>query len=233
MRKLVVIVALALFSTSAHAKVHEFKFGGRHIRIDVARHCKKANCVHVYERTGGSRGRASATTAVAPVVAAIPPTTASDSTPKVEPKAAEPKAEPRTEPKAEPQAAVPDERKAVARLSLPVNPADEPKAAAAPAPEPAKTTPVGLWLTEKREGKIRIEACGANLCGHQDGKPSEKVLIDMKPTEGNRWSGKIHDSRSDRTYIANISLKNPNALKVQGCVFGGLFCGGETWTRVE
>ena len=121
---------------------------------------------------------------------------------------------------------------------MPTNPADEAKTASNGNPaganaDPAKATPVGLWLTEKREGKIRIEECGQNLCGHQEGKPSEKILIDMKPGQNNRWSGKIHDSRSDRTYTANISLKNPNALKVQGCVFGGLFCGGETWTRVD
>ena len=36
----------------------------------------------------------------------------------------------------------------------------------------------------------------------------------MKPTQNNRWNGKIHDTRSDRIYTANISLKNPNALKV-------------------
>jgi uncharacterized protein (DUF2147 family) len=27
-------------------------------------------------------------------------------------------------------------------------------------------------------------------------------------------------------------MKGPNLLKVQGCAFGGLFCGGQTWKRV-
>jgi hypothetical protein len=228
MRKLIVIAALALFSTSAHAKVHEFKFGGRSMRIEVPKHCSKPSCIHVYERSGRSKKRSSTAAAVvaAPVVAALPQTTAADTAPRIEPKA---------EPKTETQSATPDERKAVARLTLPTNPADEAKTAsngslAGANADPAKATPVGLWLTEKREGKIRIEECGQNLCGHAENKPNEKVLIDMKPTQNNRWSGKIHDTRSD---TANISLKNPNALKVQGCVFGGLFCGGETWTRVD
>src|SRR5712691_9906372 len=231
MRKLIVIAALALFSTSAHAKVHEFKFGGRSMRIEVPKHCSKPSCIHVYERSGKSKKRLSTTEATVAVpattVAALPQTTAADPAPKSEPKVA---------PKAETQQATPDERKAVARLTLPTNPADEAKTASNGNPaganaDPAKATPVGLWLTEKREGKIRIEECGQNLCGHAEGKPNEKVLIDMKPTQNNRWNGKIHDSRNDRIYTANISLKNPNALKVQGCVFGGLFCGGETWTR--
>lgn len=231
MRKLIVIAALALFSTSAHAKVHEFKFGGRSMRIEVPKHCSKPSCIHVYERSGRSKKRSSTAAVVvaAPVVAALPQTTAADTAPRIEPKA---------EPKTETQSATPDERKAVARLTLPTNPADEAKTAsngslAGANADPAKATPVGLWLTEKREGKIRIEECGQNLCGHAENKPNEKVLIDMKPTQNNRWSGKIHDTRSDRIYTANISLKNPNALKVQGCVFGGLFCGGETWTRVD
>ncbi len=27
-------------------------------------------------------------------------------------------------------------------------------------------SPLGLWLTEEKEGKVRIEQCGANLCGY-------------------------------------------------------------------
>jgi len=28
-------------------------------------------------------------------------------------------------------------------------------------------------------------------------------------------------------------MKGPNALKVQGCAFGGMFCGGQTWKRIS
>ena len=30
-----------------------------------------------------------------------------------------------------------------------------------------------------------------------------------------------------------IALKGTNTLKVQGCAFGGMFCGGQTWKRVS
>src|SRR5690242_20050566 len=36
---------------------------------------------------------------------------------------------------------------------------------AGPAAQPANS-PLGLWLTEEKEGKVRIEQCGANLCGY-------------------------------------------------------------------
>ncbi len=32
-------------------------------------------------------------------------------------------------------------------------------------------------------------------------------------------------------YDSNVTLMSPTALKVQGCVLG-VFCGGETWTKV-
>jgi len=28
-------------------------------------------------------------------------------------------------------------------------------------------------------------------------------------------------------------MKGANRLRVQGCAFGGLFCGGQTWNRVS
>jgi uncharacterized protein (DUF2147 family) len=28
-------------------------------------------------------------------------------------------------------------------------------------------------------------------------------------------------------------LKGTDTLRVQGCAFGGMFCGGQTWTRVN
>ena len=97
----------------------------------------------------------------------------------------------------------------------------------------AEPSPVGVWSTEKNEGKVRIIECGDSLCGHTEGKPNEKILINMQSTQKNRWNGKIHDVRSGGTYTSNMSMKGANALRVEGCAFGGLFCGGQTWTRIE
>ena len=30
-----------------------------------------------------------------------------------------------------------------------------------------------------------------------------------------------------------VTMKGPNTMRVQGCAFGGMFCGGQTWTRVN
>jgi hypothetical protein len=102
----------------------------------------------------------------------------------------------------------------------------------APAAAPsAPTTPIGVWATEENKGNVRIEQCGANLCGYAE-KTGERILINMKP-ENSKWVGRIHDPNSGGNYDSTIAMKSPNALKVQGCAFGGMFCGGQTWKRVS
>jgi uncharacterized protein (DUF2147 family) len=161
-----------------------------------------------------SRGEtSSATAAVAPADAAAPA----------------PQARPSAAPAVEP---------ALAPVAAPA-PAPVPqKQAAAPAtstPSPANS-PLGVWLTEEKEGKVRIEQCGPNLCGYSVDKKSnqngEQVLINMKPGK-DKWSGRILDPTSGSTYDSTIALKGTDSLRVQGCAFGGVFCGGQTWTRVN
>ena len=124
--------------------------------------------------------------------------------------------------------------------------------AAAPKAKASPTSPVGEWLVEDGKSQIRVEECGANLCGYVSvaKKPNEKdrnnpnpslrgrsvvgmpILLDMKPS-GNRWNGRIYNAQDGRTYTGNISLKNGNTLRVQGCAFGGMICGNQNWSRVN
>jgi uncharacterized protein (DUF2147 family) len=124
--------------------------------------------------------------------------------------------------------------------------APAPAVAALPPPPPpprpvanaaqAANSPLGVWMTEEKEGKVRIEQCGANLCGYAVDKKSnengEQVLINMKPAK-EKWSGRILDPNTGSTYDSTIVLKGPDTLRVQGCAFGGMFCGGQTWTRAN
>ena len=111
------------------------------------------------------------------------------------------------------------------------------KQAAAPAASPSSSnSPLGVWLTEEKEGKVRIEQCGPNLCGYSVDRKSnqngEQVLINMKPGK-DKWSGRIFDPNSGSTYDSTIALRGSDSLRVQGCAFGGMFCGGQTWTRIN
>ena len=106
-----------------------------------------------------------------------------------------------------------------------------PPAPVAAAPAPAPATPLGIWATEQNKGNVRIEECGQNLCGYAE-KTGKKILINMKP-QASKWTGTIHDPDSGRNYDSTIAMKGTNALRVQGCAFGGMFCGGQTWKRVS
>jgi len=132
--------------------------------------------------------------------------------------------------------------------SPPPAPAPAPAVAAAPAqvtPQAAPAgqrphdpnSPVGVWLTEEKEGKVRIEQCGVNLCGYSvDAKSNangEQVLINMKPGKDQKWSGRILDPNTGSTYDSTIAMKGTDTLRVQGCAFGGMFCGGQTWSRLN
>ncbi len=158
-------------------------------------------------------GPSTATAAVAPADAAAPAPQAQPSPPRAVEPASAPVAAPQPTAAPQIQAAAP----------------------AASTPSPANS-PLGVWLTEEKEGKVRIEQCGPNLCGYSVDKKSnengEQVLINMKPGK-DKWSGRILDPTSGSTYDSTIALKGADSLRVQGCAFGGVFCGGQTWTRVN
>ncbi len=119
-------------------------------------------------------------------------------------------------------------------------PAPRPSVAAVvpPTAQSDPDSPLGVWQTEKKdgkEGKVRIEQCGANLCGYsidRSNRNGEQVLINMRPGN-NKWTGRIVDPGSGSKYDSTIALKGTDKLRVQGCAFGGMFCGGQTWTRVN
>jgi uncharacterized protein (DUF2147 family) len=187
--------------------------------------------------------------APAPVAPSPQPST---STATVAPTAPAPSAPPPASPPAPPiqqeatRVATPQAAPVVQPRTAPVaQPAPAPVVAAvppaAPAPTPAvqppANSPLGVWLTEEKEGKVRIEQCGTNLCGYSVDEKSnqngEQVLINMKPGKDAKWTGRIHDPNTGSTYDSTIAMKGADTLRVQGCAFGGLFCGGQTWSRVN
>ena len=221
MKRLCFLVVLMVLSSSAYAgNSLSLTFGGHRIHIEAPRHCRSTSCVSVsipgiYKGRRGDRygdedrdvtDRVKAPVAQQPAPVAVPaPATV-----------------------------------AVAPPPLPtVETAPAPAVTAAPAPTPAQiavapapaNSPLGVWATEENKGNVRIESCGDRLCGYAV-KTGEKILINMKQQDS-RWTGKIHDPDSGRNYDSTIAMKGANALKVQGCAFGGMFCGGQTWKRVS
>ncbi|MGY8632339.1 DUF2147 domain-containing protein [Bradyrhizobium sp. 14AA] len=253
------IAATALFLAStaaAHAgNSISFQIEGQHIRIETPRNCASLNCVTIVapglsdkpiklnninlKGLGGSKDDDVDTT---PAPAAQPaPAPVQQPPVQQAPVQATAPAAPVVAPAAPaPTAAAPsvDTTAQPAPAAAPAPVAAAPAPAYVPAPAPvtaapvaAPNSPIGVWATEENKGNVRVEQCGANLCGYA-AKTNERILINMKP-EGSKWSGRIHDPDSGRNYDSTIAMKGPNALRVQGCAFGGMFCGGQTWKRVS
>ena len=98
-------------------------------------------------------------------------------------------------------------------------------------------TPLGDWQTEGNNGLVRIEACGAALCGfvldaatHTKG---ETVLINMKPKNDTEWTGNVYSRSSGNSYYGTMTLKDGNTLRVEACALGSFFCSGNNWTRLR
>jgi uncharacterized protein (DUF2147 family) len=238
MKKLYIVAAFLMATTSAQAGGISFQINGERIRVEAPRNCNAISCVKVispgYTGTIGNvdlKGvgkKKDDDDVVTSAPAAPPAPTPAQAT------APQPPAPP---PAAATSAPVPTTVATAAPAREAAPPAPPPPAAAAPAPLPAAAaasnpnSPVGIWATEENKGNVRIEECGANLCGYSV-NTGARILINMKP-QGAKWSGRIHDPDSGRNYDSTIALKSTDTLKVQGCAFGGMFCGGQTWKRVS
>jgi uncharacterized protein (DUF2147 family) len=125
-------------------------------------------------------------------------------------------------------------------------------------PSYAAPAPTGEWVVANGHGHVRIENCGGALWGvvsweerpgHDTENPDPAlrgrptlgmpILLDMKPTTVNnwgnteqRWKGEVYSPENGKTYSASIWLTSPNTMRIEGCVLGGIFCGGQEWTRV-
>jgi len=234
MKKIYIIAALLMASTAAHAgNSVSFEIDGHKIHIEAPKNCDQLSCIKISGQglsginLKGLKGfksnddddttnnppapvQAAAPPVPAPVVNSAPPAPATIATTTSAP--------------------VTNEVAPVIPAPVAAAPAPQPAPVAA-APAPASTTPLGVWATEENKGSVRIEQCGQNLCGYAV-NTGERILINMQPSDS-KWTGQIHDPDSGRNYDSTIAMKGTNILKVQGCAFGGLFCGGQTWKRIS
>lgn len=127
--------------------------------------------------------------------------------------------------------------------------------AGSPARAQSADGPLGTWLTQAGDARIKISKCGAALCGKivwlrneidpatgkpaiDDknpvpalvGRPVKGITIfnDMRPSAPGKWSGQIYNADDGKTYESSLMVAGPGVLRVEGCV--GALCGGETWS---
>ncbi|MDR3514837.1 MAG: DUF2147 domain-containing protein [Azospirillaceae bacterium] len=120
----------------------------------------------------------------------------------------------------------------------------------------AATAPVGVWLTESRDGAIAIAPCDSGLCGalvwFQPGDGAEsappvdehnpKPMLRHRPlcgltmitglteTEGG-WTGWIYNPSDGSTYHTQLIMHADDTLEVHGYVGIPLLGKSQIWVR--
>jgi uncharacterized protein (DUF2147 family) len=119
-------------------------------------------------------------------------------------------------------------------------------------PSAAAATPIfGRWVTQDNSAIVRIEPCGAKLCGRIErvldpkapktdvnGKTDRgrslvgtTVLSDFTGS-GAKWTnGRAYDPKSGKDYRGELVLLTNDKLKVTGCVL--IICQSMYWTRAQ
>lgn len=99
--------------------------------------------------------------------------------------------------------------------------------------------PFGTWTRPSTGAQVDFYDCGGKLCGKVVGVTDQtkketvgKVIMTGAVKSGdNIWKGDLLNLEDGKTYSGVVTLEGPKALNLKGCVFGGLVCKGETWTR--
>lgn len=106
--------------------------------------------------------------------------------------------------------------------------------------------PTGLWLTEDRGGVVRVEPCGAALCGvivglsdfppsgvkldvHGRSQCHLTLLAGLRPQEDGRWHGTVTNPEDGRTYSAEVWVPADGTLRLRGYVGLPLFGSTQLW----
>jgi len=116
----------------------------------------------------------------------------------------------------------------------------------------AAADPSGDWMVENGSAIIRIAKCGDLYWGvvaweREPGRdsanpnPSKRnrptlgipILLGLRTASDNRWEGKVYNAENGSLYQVHVSRAREDVLRIEGCILGGLFCGGQSWRRAS
>ena len=121
----------------------------------------------------------------------------------------------------------------------------------------ALADPRGLWLA-KDGAHVSVTSCGDALCATlastktptdpATGAPwtdkhnidpalrdrplvGVQVLMNMRPTSNDKWSGRLYNTEDGKTYSGNLIELDARTIRIEGCVV--IMCGGDNLTRIK
>ncbi len=104
----------------------------------------------------------------------------------------------------------------------------------------------GLWQTQEDDGAyahVTMAPCGPAFCGKisktfKDGAEykspnlGKQIVIDMVPGGDGSYAGQVWRPSNNKIYTGKMVISG-NAMKLSGCVAGGLICKSQSWTRIK
>jgi uncharacterized protein (DUF2147 family) len=106
----------------------------------------------------------------------------------------------------------------------------------------------GQWTNYKRNVVVQVERCGTAYCGRvvqasdkakakarKGGTPNligTQILTGLIPTGQGKFRGRAFVPKRNIHATATVRQVSDDVMQVQGCVFGGLLCDSERWTRI-
>ena len=110
----------------------------------------------------------------------------------------------------------------------------------------AQDAALGTWQTEVDDGAfayVTIDTCGAAVCGtisrtfnsegeYQSPNIGRQIVINMAPNGDGSYDGQVWRPSNDRIYTGKMDVAG-DALRLRGCVAGGLICASQNWVRVQ
>jgi uncharacterized protein (DUF2147 family) len=113
----------------------------------------------------------------------------------------------------------------------------------------APAGPAGVWRNPKNSVHVRIEPCGANVCGtvvwanerarmkaRNAGTPNligKQLFQEFHQEAAGAWAGRVFVPDMDRTVSGRLRTQGPDNVVASGCLLGRFLCKSQTWTRVR
>jgi uncharacterized protein (DUF2147 family) len=99
--------------------------------------------------------------------------------------------------------------------------------------------PYGVWMRPSTGTQVNFYDCGGKLCGKivavkDQSRRSEVgtvIMTGASQSGDNQWKGNLLNTDNGKTYQGVVTLRGPNALRLEGCV--AFICQGETWSKVR
>ncbi len=107
----------------------------------------------------------------------------------------------------------------------------------------------GVWRNPKNTVHVRIQPCGANVCGTVAWASPQAIAAAREAGTANLlgtqlfrefrhesegyWGGRVFVPDMGRTFSGTLRLSGPNSVVARGCLIGRFLCKSQTWVRVS